>query len=1109
MSRPDIDWFQRGREHQWGGRPVDAMLCFRRAVAAAPAHGDARFHLGEVQWALGLTDAAKSSWAEVVRMSPKHLAGRLALAEACLNTGDAAGAKAAALQALECSPDDARARTFLLVAGAALGDPGIDWSAISAAVRAKPAMLDAPARARLIAEALDRTDGAPGFDAFVDTLAGMLERAPLELLASIADACARRGAEQASHAASIFAEARRRDVAPRSAEAWRRLALAASVAGDAEAAREFATRYGRDCTFIHAPTLPVLWPRRTAGNELRVALLVGPSLDATMRDAFRALAGPGIEVTLVVAGTQEEAAAMTPQLPFLPKALVAVGARPNPASARTLLVRDPDLLIDAAGLACDVGAWIAQRAGRRIVTLADLEPPLVDERVERSDAALASLIASLPRRAETASTATALSERFSVGLRAQQAGDAEAASGSYAAVLAEQPGFAPALQFRARLAWDAGEFEAAGRDLAAAMAAAPQHAELVIDASRLAVERDAAHVAAAIVRKGLERIPAHPGLMAALGHALLKLGDGAAAVEVFQHAMALDPLDAELHYNLGVAHQLVGNGEAAARSYQHALAFDPSLVEADFNLGVLFQQENRFPSALAAYQRVLEQDPTRAAAWKNIGEMLHASGRMDDWATSHRRFEERCPDSLLLAVQSLEFYQLQGDFAAVERVLDGLRLERYRADDDNTLVDALEELLYLLLFFDIDAGTIHRFARTYDTAAKHVYGLPRRDRPARRPGRLRIGYLSADLRDHVMGKMIWEAVSRHDRSRFDVYFYAMNLRRDAWTGRFEGIATAFRDVSALTDRAAAHAIGEDDLDILVDLQTHTRHARPGILALKPARVQITHVASAGTLGLSTIDWKLTDAYADLPEAQETQIEPLLAMAGCVYPWRAVAPAESKLYTRAALRIPDDAVVVGAFVTPLKLSRRCLTLWKEFADRVPHALFAISPLRPDFREVTMKIFAAAGIGEARVIAIPPGHDDASSQARYRLVDLVLDPLPFGNVNGTLEPLAMGVPVVTLVGKRHGERTGLSILANLGVTSTVAQSGREYVDIAEQLATDPAFMREVRGAIAARLPGSVLADVAAHARNLEAAYVVALARSAPDVLASAGISMPALS
>ena len=804
-AKTDIDWFQRGREHQWGGRPIDAMLCFRRAVAAAPNHGDARFHLGEVQWSLGLLDGARASWSEAARIAPRHVASRLALAEANLNVGDAQSAKDAAEQALALAPNDGRARAFLMIAKAALGEPDIDWGGIASAVQGKPAMLGAPARARLIGAAIDRTDGSTGREALVDVLVAMLGVVPLDLLGSLADALRARGGEEAA-IARILAHARGLEVAPRSAEAWRRLALAAGRAGDVDAKREFASRYARDCLFIHAPTMPVLWPRRTAGDALRVAVLVGTSIDARTRDALRALAAPGIETTAVVLASQDEVAALAPSLPFAPKALVALGARPDPASARMMLVRDPDVLLDAVGLAGDPGPWITQRAGRRVATLADLEPPLVDAQVAPSADALAAFLAEIPRKAETAQTAGALSERFSAGLRAQQAGDAAAAAEAYASVLAEQPAFAPALQFRARLAWDAKALDAAAQDLGAAIEAAPGNAELVLDASRLAIERDAAHVAVSIVGDALKRIPAHPRLTAALGHALLKVGDGTHAVEVFQHAMSLDPLNAELHYNLGVAHQLAGNADAASRSYQHALAFDPGLVDADFNLGVLFQQEGRMSTALAAFQRVLAREPKRAAAWKNAGEILYASGRMRDWAASHRQFEANCPESLLLAVQSLEFYQLNGDFAAVDRVLDGLRLERYRADDDNTLVDALEELLYLLLFFDIDPGTIHRFAQTYDEAARHVYGTPRRVRPERKPGRVRIGYLSADLRDHVMGKMMWEAVSRHDRERFDVYFYSMTPRRDAWTERFERLATGFHDVTSLTDRAAAAKI---------------------------------------------------------------------------------------------------------------------------------------------------------------------------------------------------------------------------------------------------------------------------------------------------------------
>jgi predicted O-linked N-acetylglucosamine transferase (SPINDLY family) len=206
---------------------------------------------------------------------------------------------------------------------------------------------------------------------------------------------------------------------------------------------------------------------------------------------------------------------------------------------------------------------------------------------------------------------------------------------------------------------------------------------------------------------------------------------------------------------------------------------------------------------------------------------------------------------------------------------------QFVASDEVELVDCLEQLNYLLLFFDVRPETVLSYARAYDAAAKHVYGEPLPCTASRMPGRLRIGYLSADLRDHVMGKMMWQAVQHHDRSRFEIAFYSLVHDADEWTQRFRGAGDRFEVIADLSERAAALRIAADDLDILVDLSTHTKGARPGILAFKPARVQITHVACAGGVGLSAVDFKLTDRYADVAASQSFQLETLLPMEGCV------------------------------------------------------------------------------------------------------------------------------------------------------------------------------------------------------------------------------------
>ena len=141
-----------------------------------------------------------------------------------------------------------------------------------------------------------------------------------------------------------------------------------------------------------------------------------------------------------------------------------------------------------------------------------------------------------------------------------------------------------------------------------------------------------------------------------------------------------------------------------------------------------------------------------------------------------------------------------------------------------------------------------------------------------------------------------------------------------------------------------------------------------------------------------------------------------------------------------------------------------------------------------------------LGLERVRVLPQGRNDAENQARFHLVDFVLDPMPYGGVNGTLEAIDMGVPVVTLCGRSHGERSSFTILKNLGIAETVAHSGSEYVAIAERLAHDAAFRERTREAIRAGLASSTLTNMEAHTRHLEAAYLAALEARAAEVLAS---------
>jgi len=1091
-------WLERGRAHQREGRPADAIPCFRRASREMPDSPVPHFHLGEVWWQLGRPADALRAWRRAADLDAAFLPPRLALVEAGLHEGEYAIARDAAEEAAAIAPADARANATRLAAAAALGD-GASLAALTPCFAADVALARVPSIARALAHAVDR---APAAD--VPTIVGVLAPAVSTLPAVLVAALVRRGVPLAAGFASrAFTLDDRKPL--------RELAVALH-ARDTAFADRLAEAYCALTTALPRPPVPFLWPRRTRGSALRVAWLlpaVGDAAWESARDAFAAAIPTLLDIpfalVVVCCGDPDAAREALADVAMPPAVFAGIVLPADADAAKAIAARDCDVLVDGTGLAADVATMLLAGPAREIWGLdagAPLHRPPIVARIFGTPPALADALrgvrAAVAQAADPPSSSEALAQAWDRAVALHRDGDLPGATAAYDAILAEQPEFAPALHLAGVAAAAHDDPDRAAAFFAAALAAQPAFVDARLAAADLALVQRRHDDAMRLVDEGLRLAPFDPALLRMQGRVHVRRGDSAAALAIYRDILLRTPADALAHFDHGAALQRAGDAPGAARAYQRALTLKPDLIDADFNLGVVFEQQGNRAAAVAAFRHVLAVDPRHAAAYKHLGDVLLAAGEIDAWLANFREFERHCPDTLPLAVYALEACQHAGDFERLDRYIDGLRRDAYRARDPQELADCLESLLYLLLFFDLEQSVLLHLAQAYDSAVRRVYGEPMPPASAeRRPGRLRIGYLSGDLRNHVMGKMMWQAIAHHDRERFDLFFYSTSRERDEWTHRFESIATRFAMLADQDDFTAAREIAGDDLDLIVDLSTHTQGARPGILARKPARVALTHVASAGTLGMRQIDYKLTDRFADVPENQEFMCEQLLAIEGCVYPYRHVAAATDAPFSRAGLGIAPDVFVIGAFVNPLKLSRRCLKLWRDVLDRIPRARLAFSPANPALRASYERLLAAGGIDRGRAFFLPQARDDAGNQARYRLIDVVLDTMPFGGVNGTLEALDMNVPVVTLVGKRHGERTTYSILANLGVTQTVAQTGREYVDIAVRLAQDAAFAASVKAAIARGIASSPLTDMAAHTRHLEAAYRAAIERGPANV------------
>ncbi|GGF27624.1 hypothetical protein GCM10011611_37060 [Aliidongia dinghuensis] len=538
--------------------------------------------------------------------------------------------------------------------------------------------------------------------------------------------------------------------------------------------------------------------------------------------------------------------------------------------------------------------------------------------------------------------------------------------------------------------------------------------------------------------------PADAAVLVNRGNALGDLGDLGAALESFERAVAVRPNFAEGHYNRGNALAALGRGDEAIASYDRALALEPNHSTALNNRGIALQSAGRLEAALASYTRALALDATDAEALNNLGSLRHDQGRVADAAEAYGRAAELRPD-------------LPGPGSNL------LLLRNY-----TTELSPAEML------------AAHR------AWARHL-AVPALPFPPRRPGRLRIGYVSADFRTHSVAYFFEPLLACHDRDSFEVFCYAAGRKTDATTARLQALAEHWVPIDRLTDVEVAARVRADGIDILVDLGGHTGQSRLAVFAHRAAPIQVTWLGYPNTTGLPTVDYRLTDAVADPPgETDPFHSERLVRLDGgflCYRPSGAAPDVVPPPVSR------NGFVTFGSFNHPAKLSDATVACWARLLAQVPESRLLLKART--FEDASTcdyhrDRFATAGLAPDRLDLVSYIDDPQGHLAAYGRIDVALDPFPYNGTTTTCEALWMGVPVVSLAGDRHAGRVGASLLHRIGLDELVAEDGDGYAALAVALAGDGERLAWLRAGMRDRLRASVLLDETGFARSIEAVY-----------------------
>ncbi len=623
-----------------------------------------------------------------------------------------------------------------------------------------------------------------------------------------------------------------------------------------------------------------------------------------------------------------------------------------------------------------------------------------------------------------------------------------------------------------------------------------------------------------IYRELRVQFPHSPDLVHLHGLVIFELGQHAAGEALLQEAIRLNPNVAHYHGNYGTKLVDQRDTQRAIAYLRRAVELAPDATQHHYNLGNAYVQAKAHEEAIACYRGALARNADYAVAELQLGMALHLVGRTEEGIAHYREVQARRPTDYAVATNLGALLQAQCDIdGAIASFQQSLAIEPKNFFALNNLgimlkergeiAEAVELLrrclvlnpesaevrsnIILTMHYD-PASTDEMFAELHrewnrrhgSPPAGPIKNHPNLKEPGRR---LRLGYVSADLRDHVVGRALLPAFRHHDHTAFEIFCYSMSSEQSL-TREFKAHADCWRDMAGSTDQEFARQVQADQIDLLIDLGLHTSDNRLTAFALKPAPLQLSWLGYPESSGLETIDYRISDRHLEPPagNALSSAHEKPCLLADS---WTCYEPPAGFPEVNVLPALQRGDVTFGSFNNSCKISAEVLATWGRILGGVPNSRLMLLAKQGGHRQRITDLLAGHGITPDRLVFADylPATDDLNQGAllsRYHQVDIALDTFPYNGMTTTLDALWMGVPVISLVGQRNLGRAGLSLLSTVGLPDFAVKSLDAYVDCAIKTAQDKPALATLRASLRSKMQASPLLDAAAFTRKLETGF-----------------------
>ena len=552
------------------------------------------------------------------------------------------------------------------------------------------------------------------------------------------------------------------------------------------------------------------------------------------------------------------------------------------------------------------------------------------------------------------------------------------------------------------------------------------------------------------------------------------------ALKLFDKALILNPSNFYAWMNRANVLLELREFESALQNYHKVILLQPMYAEAYYNRGNAYLYQNRFKDAIASYDLAISFEAKHAMAFANRGAALKGLAYFKLAYESYKNAQNINPSLefidgmiIFLQMQMCNWNNLQGE---ITKLVDSV--------NNGKKVSACLELLALVdePSTQLKAATIYGYEKGFKNS-----GLGPFVRKAKE-GKIRIGYFSADFKDHPVAYLSAELFKSHERDKFEIIAFSLTSGVNGHIrSRLVKAFDRFIDVSKKTDKEVAELSRRLDIDIAVDLGGHTNDNRLGIFSYRAAPIQINFLGYPGTLGVDYMDYIIADENVISRDCIKEYAEQICYLPNSYLPYDSKRARSLKPFARSNAGLPEGVFVFAAFNAPYKISPELFSSWMRILSNVAGSVLWLAELNEWARENLLKEAEKFSIHSSRIIFAARMDRVEDHLERQKLTDLALDTYPYNGHTTTIDFLWSGVPVLTLMGRSFASRVAASLLTTLGLSELITSTVEEYELKAIELASNHDLFDELRTRLANEVLSSPLFDSTRFAKNIESAYV----------------------